>query len=219
MHTGCPTMPITCLSSQVLPESGRICLTQQLPHSTRPDWNATPGEQASHSQMDQQQVSASQNQTFTWQMAAGNSMRTVHLYGRLDNGESSSASTVDLNMNVPIHLVHPLNEDDTKPLSGMYSGVYVGFRDSRRQLIRNGANISDVLGPLDLDFRAAINPSSFHNDLPLFTWASELFGAHRNLRPSDRVACAWMVATLMRVSRCIFCQAISSFSSLTCGSW
>ena len=133
-------------------------------------------------------------------------MRTVHLYGTLDNGDPSSGPTVDLNMNVPIHLVQPLNEDDIKPLSGMYSGVYVAFRDSKRQLIRNGASISDVFGPLDLDFRAAINPSSFHVDLPLFTWASELFGAHRNLRPSDRVACAWMVTTLMRVSQCLFAR-------------
>lgn len=163
-------------------------------------WNPMSQEQQGGGPTVMEPVVLDQNRS--WAAVSGNPLHTLHIFGKLENSNEAADMGMDIDTHISVHVVHPLNEDDNKPLSGMYSGVYVGYRNSRRNLMKQGANMTDVLGGKDLDFRAAIDPSAFHNDLPLSTWASELFGAHRNLRPSDRVACAWMVSTLMRWQIC-----------------
>lgn len=167
-----------------------------------PPWSASSGEPSEGGRAVTQPHNPTRPQDYRWLMSTGNPLRTLHLYGKVDG--SSNNGAVDFDTNVPVHLVQPINGSDAKPLSSMYSGVYTGYRDSKRQALRGGANEVDILGYGGVDYGPAINPTNFHNDLSLTTWAAELFGAHRNLRASDRVASAWMVSALMRVSALIY---------------
>lgn len=163
-----------------------------------PPWSLESGEPSEGGRAVTAPLNPQLPQDYRWLLSSGNPLRTLTLYGKVDG--SPNSTPVDFDTHVPVYLVQPINEVDPKPLSGMYSGVYTAYRDSKRQVIESGVAESNVLGGDRIDFGPAVQPTNFNKNLPLSTWAPELLGAHRNLRASDRVACAWLLSTLMRVS-------------------
>ena len=102
-------------------------------------------------------------------------------------------------LRVPPHLVLPLIVSDDSYLSNMYTNYVAGAR----QLLDNGAPVTEVLGasdevPLDLFFRSRAET----DDWSCASWACEVSGALVELEEGVRLASVYLLTFMMRVCCC-----------------
>ena len=100
-------------------------------------------------------------------------------------------------LRIPVHLVLPLIIPDDSLLSNMYSNYVEGAR----QLLEAGHPTSEILGTSD-DFSLELffRPRTESDVFDCASWACEVYRALTVLDDSVRIAAAYLLTYMMRVS-------------------
>lgn len=100
-------------------------------------------------------------------------------------------------LQLPVHLMKPLELEDNSPLSS----VYTGFRRAANDMLASGTPVSAVMGPdfvvVDLFFRDR-QPADSHT---ICSWASELCKNFADFDVFSKLAQVFFLSSYMRVRR------------------
>lgn len=100
-------------------------------------------------------------------------------------------------LRIPIHLVLPLIIPDDSLLSNMYSNYVEGAR----HLLETGRPLSEVLGTGDdVSLELFFRPRTETDKFDCASWACEVCRALAVLDDSVRIATAYLLTCMMRVS-------------------
>ena len=99
-------------------------------------------------------------------------------------------------MLLPIHLIQPLEKPHDNPISNVYSE----FRNDAREALADGAPVSAVLGPPELDAGAVLSDGDYASAGELSRWAGQLVSSRDELSIASKLGIMFLIFKFMRVS-------------------